>query len=218
MYGSLELGWKLAGIQIAVQLSILILTRLLQRKDIGRRAVVEVKGNTGIGKAVENILAVCGYMVMFGAISAVIGSLAGERLGNLILLALDLPGGSAKLSGMMIKGRLMLQCAAIGVGGLCIACQNMDVLKKAGVTWKDYLLGRVTAMLMFVCLGGMVLGAGEPEAVMGYVNKRVNVFAAALFFASLSIFPWIYSLEKYTFLNKRKFENEMENDGMDRNI
>lgn len=206
MYGSLALGWKLAGIQAAVQIIILLLTKRMRCDAEESEYETEEKHTEGMSRAIENILAVCGYMVVFGAASAVVASLTSERFGKLALLVLDLPGGSAALSRMEFAGKWILQCGAAGFGGVCIAFQNMDVLKKVGVSWKDYLSGRILAAILFANIGlmqvkdcGFAIRAGEID---------INIYAISLFFASIVAVPIIYSLEKDIFLNKRKFEKQ----------
>ena len=207
MYGSIQFGWKLAAIQLAVQILILLLTRGMERKDEDLR-IETIENRGGIKAAVENILAVCGYMVLFGAISAVIAMIIGKQAGELLLLLLDLPGGSAVLSGKEIRGRLLLQLAATGFGGMCIALQNMDNLGKAKVTWKQYLTGRCMSMILFVIIGGVFAGPFSAENVVKYEKENVNIFAASLLTACLGLIPLIYSVGKTYFLTKENLEKQ----------
>ena len=207
MYGSIQFGWRLACVQLAVQILILFLTRGMKFHDEDLR-IETVESREGIRAAVENILAVCGYMVLFGAISAVLAAIVGKRAGELFLLLLDLPGGSAALSKTEVRGKLLLQLAATGFAGVCIALQNMDALGKAKVTWKQYLAGRCMSMILFVIIGGGFAGVFSAENAVKYEKENVNIYAVSLLTACLGLIPWIYSVRRTYFLTKENFEKQ----------
>lgn len=205
LYGSIAMGWKLAAVQAGIQLMLLFLSRYAPTGDgeIGAGEIPKV--SWGMSTTVESMLSVCGYMVFSGAIGGVLADLLGRRIGGLLLLAADLPGGSALLAESHAGEKMILQCAALGFCGLCIAFQNMDILKKIGVSWKTYLCGRMMAMLIFAGAGCFLVdGAVHRLVIRGTQGK---IYAFSLFFAILICIPAMFFLCRNLFLNNRKSGN-----------
>ena len=99
----------------------------------------------GIGSAVGGVLGVCGYMMLFNIIGAMLSAWTGGAAGTALLCLLDLPSGAqavAKL-GLAREIRLPLLAAMSGFGGLCIAAQNLSACMRAGVRPSRYFTGRI---------------------------------------------------------------------------
>ena len=98
-----------------------------------------------VGKAVSSTLAVCGYVVLFGAIvGALTPFLALPSLARALVTGfLELGGGVAAFAGMA-PTPLHLACAAfiIGWGGLSVHCQTMGVLSDTDISCARHLAGR----------------------------------------------------------------------------
>ena len=203
-YGSIELGIRLALIQIAIQLCLLILLRA--PSETGEEGVISLHKNEreggSIRDAVENILVVCGYMVLFSSVCNVAASFVGESIGTGLLLVCDLPSGLAELVQWEIPGRMLIQGAAIGFGGLCIAAQNLDALRPLGVTFKDYLAVRGTAAAAFAGMSGLMLPK-QGIGVETYAGGGALAYAFSLLAAGAAVIPALYFLTKYLYLNNR---------------
>ena len=91
LYGSPRMGMQLAAIQAAVQLVMLRLSGLFCSGLQGiAPALDESTSASPVRAAVENMLAVCGYMVLFSSIAGVAAGFAGRNVGTALLLAAEL--------------------------------------------------------------------------------------------------------------------------------
>lgn len=204
LYGSTSLGMKLAGIQICIQLLLMILLPRGKKHEAEMTCRPEVKTNMNpILTAVESLLGICGYMVLFGIIAAVMASFVGDRTGSIMLLALDLPSGLANLMNMQPLGKMVLLGAAIGFGGVCIAYQNMDIHRDVGLNWKDYLMGRGIAASMYAC-ACIGLEGSVQEKMQNVFGNNMKSYAVALLLAGFMVFPALYFLSRKWFLNNQK--------------
>lgn len=206
LYGSAALGMKLAAIQACIQLLLLVL--LPRHKGTGGE---RIKADTyddarnPIYAAVENLLSICGYMVVFSVIAGVMADFLGESIGTGLLLIMDLPSGLAGLSKLQIQGKMILQGAAIGFGGLCILTQNLDVLRPLGVGWKDCLCARCISAAVFAGACTVMETAAGSITVLRTTGKT---YAISLFVAGIAVLPALYLLSKKIFLNKTKNTEE----------
>ena len=119
--------------------------------------------------AAVNLLQVAGYMALFAVIARFAGNLLGETAGKAALMALDLPGGAAIAAELPLSfpAKMALLGAMSGFGGVCIAAQNMAVLRPLGVKWREYLSvkcahGLICAALCF--LGAAYIPSLQPAA------------------------------------------------------
>ena len=203
LYGSAGYGLKLAAVQLAVQLLMLLALRFIKdesHKPVRIVPVPESKG--GIRWAVEAVLTVCGYMVLFSVAASVFAELTGPYLGRILLIAADLPSGMAALAEWNHSGREILMGMGVGFGGLCILFQNMDALRPLGLGWKDMLCVKFAQSALcgalFPLLQQEVFRKTEPDAGLPYVFS--------LLFALILSLPVLISLSKKLFLNKTKSE------------
>ena len=205
LYGSIALGVRLAIIQIIVQLCLLFLLRGFKGsgEDKTMLSPENTRGRGPIQGAVESVLSVCGYMVLFSSICCVAASFVGETAGTALLLASDLPSGLAKLAGWEISGKMLIQGAAIGFGGLCIAAQNLDALHPLGVSSGEYFYVRGIASAIFAGLSGLAL----PKQGMGtetYAPGGSRVYAFSLLIAGVAALPALYFFTKTFCFNNRR--------------
>jgi len=201
LYGSGALGWRLAGIQAAIQIFLLAVLRKARFGDDGSCPPVQLPQRDGIRSAVERTLVICGYMTLFGAVSAVAASFAGELSGTILLLLTDLPGGLALLPFLNLRMEMPAACAAIGFGGLCIAAQNLDILKEIGVRTRDYLCIRALSAGIFAAAGTVLLKKGAYRP--GEMLNAGPSYAFSLVFACILALPGLIFLTKNLFLNKQ---------------
>ena len=205
LYGSVSLGIRLALIQISVQLGLLVLLRMVSFGTDGTSAASsrEAHARGPIQEAIESVLGICGYMVLFSSVSCVAASLVGESVGAALLLISDLPSGLAELARWEIPGRLLIQGMAIGFGGLCIMAQNLDALRPLGVTAGEYLAVRGIAAAAFGGISSLALrspGIGS-EA---YVGNGARVYAFSLLIAGAAALPAMLFFTKTFCFNNRK--------------
>ena len=203
LYGSASLGLALACIQLVVQLTLLCLLRgILPRHDVPLPTPTRAQRPAdGMRAAVESVLVICGYMVVFGAIGSVAASWIGNTGGMALLLALDLPSGLAELAACSFPGRMLIQGVAIGFGGLCIAAQNLDALRGIGVRPGEYLAVRGVAAGLFGCISGVLIRAQEANFAFA-LEKTGLVYAFSLAIACIFAVPGLVFLTKNLFLNK----------------
>lgn len=205
LYGSVSLGIRLALIQIAVQVGMLFLLRSILEND--EEIVASLPQNEQergpIQGAVESVLAVCGYMVLFSSVCSVVASFTGETIGTALLLVSDLPSGLAGLASWNIPGRMLIQGAAIGFGGLCIAAQNLDALRPLGITPREYLSVRGIAAAAFAGISGLVLRTREIGRET-YAKGGAQAYAFSMLIAGIVALPALFYLTKTFCFNNRK--------------
>ena len=204
LYGSIPMGIRLALIQAAIQLGLLALlrnARTQSQEELMPQIQIAEKQNP-IREAVENLLAVCGYMVLFSSVSCVAASFIGERMGTALLLVSDLPSGLAELARWEISGKLLIQGTAIGFGGLCIAAQNLDALRPLGVSTGEYLAIRGIAAMAFGGICGLLLQA-QGTGAERYTGSGIRVYALSLLIAGAVALPTLVFLTKTFCFNNR---------------
>ena len=202
LYGSMSLGLALAAIQLCIQLALLWLLRgiLCDQADVPALPPDSARRD-GMRAAVEGVLVICGYMVLFGAIGSVVASFAGSDVGLAVLLAADLPSGLSELAARGFPGKMLIQGVAIGFGGLCIAAQNLDALREIGVRPTEYLAVRGIAAGLFGCISGVILRAQEANFALA-LEKSGLAYAFSLAVACIFAVPGLIFLSKELFLNK----------------
>ena len=200
LYGNAKLGMQLAAIQVSVQLGLLLLLRpLCGGMQDPVPGINPRQDSQPIRSAVETMLNVCGYMVFFSVVAAVAAQFTGAECGKLLLLALDLPSGIPQLAQWEIPGKLLLQEMAVGFGGICIAAQNLNVLREIGVSAKEYISVRLLAGSMSAALSNLLVFPGNGALHTTFTSK---IYAFSLLFAAISTLPALILFSKNIFLNK----------------
>lgn len=202
LYGSVSLGMKLAAFQFCIQL--LLLSMLRGRRGNAKLdyVYVETENKNPIAAAVESLLGICGYMVFFSIVAAVLAGLIGKGIGSALLLVMDLPSGLANLVRMNTSCEKILLGAAVGFGGLCIGYQNMDIYQNMGIQWKDYIRVRGIFALFFACACALMDNVKVGDRHDIFENSQLN-YAGALLIAGFLAIPGLYFLSRKLFLNNR---------------
>ncbi len=203
LYGSVALGAQLALIQLAIQVGMLLLLRGMEDDQEKVALPASERERAPIRGAVEGVLVVCGYMVFFGAACRVAAGFVGERAGAALLLVCDLPSGLAELARWAVPGKMLLQGAAIGFGGLCIAAQNLDALRPLGVTAREYFAARGVAAAASAVASGLLLQTRSGIAEI-YVGEEMRVYAFSLLAAGVIALPALLFFTKTFYFNKWK--------------
>lgn len=204
MYGSVAVGARLAAIQMGTQVLLLFIMRFFfdEEKEIVPLIPVETLINP-VRRAMEQVLSICGYMVFFSSVGAVTSALLGAKVGKLILLLVDLPSGLMELAGWNFPAARFALGTAIGLGGLCIAMQNMDVLRAMGLPVRVYAAVRVVSAVIMGTVCMYVLPANNTQSSIR-LNNPASSYAFSILIAVILAVPGMIYLSKKYFLNKRE--------------
>lgn len=206
LLGSARLGWQLAGIQLLVQLILLVCLRGIRLAD-DEAAIpppdYAVQPRT-LWHAVESVLSICGYMVLFGSATQAAASFVGDGAARALLAVCDAPSGLAAIAAMDGGLRLVLIGLVVGFGGLCIAAQNLDALRPLGVKPAQYLCVRVISALLNGGLCGIFL-QNMPSQDRLMLNP-MPTYAFSLLCAAVFAVPALIFLSKKPILNNRNAE------------
>ena len=207
MLGNPADGTLLLRAQILSQLTMLVATRRTRPSELVQ--YIEETANTdGVGRAVTAVLGVCGYMVLFNIAAAVIARLLRSEIAGLTALCLlDLPSGARALAALKMgrEGKLLVLAATCGLGGGCIAAQNLAACKNVGISKVKYLCARASHAALMT--GFTALMMCENTRINGKIPEPLE-FSALI--AAILLVPALISLKKDLFLNKRNFENPTE--------
>lgn len=204
MYGSSAIGAELAAAQLVTQIMLLLLLRPFfaeETQPVLQWAQGKVKNP--VRDAVEQVLVICGYMVFFSAVGAVLSAMMGARVGRAILLLVDLPSGLAELAGHNFRAANFVLGMAIGFGGLCIGMQNTDALRKIGMSADIYFAARMisSAIMGMICM--LIL----PEAGVStgeHLQNPMSGYVFSIFMAAFLMIPVLINLSDKYYLNKTK--------------
>ena len=202
MLGNPADGTLLLRAQILSQLTMLAATRRTQPSEPVQYE--ETENADGVGCAVTAVLGVCGYMVLFNIAAAVIARLLRSEIAGLAALCLlDLPSGARALAALNIgrEGKLLLLAATCGLGGGCIAAQNLAACKNVGISKVKYLCARASHAVLMT--GFTALQLSRNSRFAGKIPEPLE-FSALI--AVILLVPALISLKKDLFLNKRNFE------------
>lgn len=201
MLGSAADGAILLRSQIAAQLLMLAFTRFLRVDGRPVEAPPPASAGDPVRLAVGGVLSVCGYMVIFSVAAAILARLTrSPAVGTALLCLLDLPSGARALSalGMPREWKLTLIAACCGLGGACIAVQNLSVCRRMGVRVSRYALARAAQAALMIALTAAQLRMPAVETT----TLPKNLPVCALIACSLAA-PVLIYLIKIVFLNKR---------------
>lgn len=198
--GSAAEGWRLALSQLVA----LMLTGLLFRgawRCSKRLAPIpdDVEfDERPISRGVLSILKVGGYMVMFAVGIALLNAVLGAWFDNASLI-LDLPTGAAYAASVGIP--LYWVAPAVGFAGLCIAAQNMGVLRRVGVTWPMYLIQKVVAG--FLTAGGYLAQSAIVKPTRFAFSFRGSEFETAMVMMLILMLPVAFAVVILVFRHRR---------------
>lgn len=196
-------GGILLRAQLVAQCSLLFLCRWGEEGEAVNLQYEETSG--GVREAVVNLLAVCGYMMIFNTAAALIARAVNSEIAGIALLCLtDLPGGARALAATALpyEIKMILLGAMTGFGGLCINVQNLSFCREAGVCAGGYLALRGLSALL--CAAATAFFVRKPEVPI--FNLADPMAFSALIAGFFAVFALI-SLRNTSFLNKRKSDD-----------
>lgn len=203
MLGSAAEGHILMRAQIFSQLTMLLLTRRSRPSEPLPRLAAD-NAVEPVRAAVLNVLTVCGYMALFNVAAAVTAQVLRSEIAGLgALCVLDLPSAARAVAGLPInkEAKLLIIAALTGLGGLCIAAQNLAACGRYGVSRKKYAASRLSHAALMTAATAVQLRLSAPAGG--------NSLPPLEFSALITVFlmaPTLISWKKDPFLNKRKFE------------
>ena len=184
MLGSLDAGLILVRAQLAAQLICGLLFRCAWADDDVETLAAPAAASSG---AVAAVLGVCGYMVIFAVIARLVSVIVGGRIELPVLAALEVAGGSARIStlDMPLEVRLQILSAMCGFSGLSIMMQNLARLRLAGLPPLRLVIGKAVQAAVAVLACGVQLRLGAcPD--MGQTGAFDMAFCALI--ASVLLF------------------------------
>ena len=199
MLGSPADGMLILRAQIFSQLFMLAVTRRTAPSE-PISSIEETQTADGISRAVIAVLNVCGYMILFNIAAALISQIVGSEWAGLTALCLlDMPSGARALADLPIyrEGKRLRLAAISGLGGGCIAAQNLAACKKAGISKMKYLAARLSHAVLMTISTALQLRWRAP--FLGKFPKPLEISA---FFAVILLIPTLISLKKTYFLTK----------------
>jgi len=196
-------GGILLRAQLTAQLSLLLFCRWGEEGEPVKLQCGETSG--GVRDAAVSLLAVCGYMMIFNTVAALIARILNSEIAGIAVLCLtDLPGGARALAetALPYEAKMILLGAMTGFGGLCINVQNLAFCCAVGVKAGKYLAIRMLSAT--ICAAATAFFVRK-SAVSIFNLPQPMAFSALIagIFAALALI----SLRNTSFLNKRKSDN-----------
>ena len=186
LFGSAAMGLWLALAQAAGQLLLGVALRGRFAEDAETLPVFpEREREAPVRAAVGSVLQVCGYMALFSVAAAMAAKLLGGAAGDLLLYIADMPSGLARAA--QTGAPWALAGAVAGFGGLCIAAQNMAMLRQLGVRWRDYLAAR--GFVAAVCALALQLRFPAPAAEAAMARLETGALETSTLAAMLLLLP-----------------------------
>ncbi len=160
MYKSRGVGYILLISTVTASLLTGVLFRIFSKKeDEGGQKILPQKAGNSMEKAVETMLSLCGYVVLFASVIALI-----EKSGVLAFLC-DLftkCGVSAGTARLLVMGFLEISTAAgaaegasveamafiLSWGGCSVLLQTAGIVRRAGLSMKSYIGGKMIASVL----------------------------------------------------------------------
>ena len=133
----------------------------------------EAAKESPIRGAVLGLLNVCGYMVFFSVLSALLARVV-PALGAFLLPFLEIAGGCALLSRACLPMRALLPLVSFfcGLGGLSVGLQNLALV---GVPPLRYIFGKILqgALGAFFCRVLLDAGSARPQGLASALRAPI---------------------------------------------
>ena len=203
LLGSESLGSALARSQILAQLALLFILRFIYRGgeivNPLQTELVEDENGT-VKNALSAVIGVCGNMMLFSVITALLSMMLGQNMGTIAAFILDFPTGAKELTSNGYP--IILLAALTGFTGMCISRQNMAILSQIGIKWKEYILIRMAASIM--CALFFAIQTDTSRLIRIQYDSR-EIYVISLLIAVIIIIPILARFIICSFFNKRKF-------------
>lgn len=114
---------------------------------------------SAIAKAGETAIQICVFVLFFSVLCSHLASMLPLSIQtspwfSVFLGALELAGGAGKLAAAAIPGtwKFVISAGLLGWGGLCVHCQTLTALNRAGLSSRIYLLGKALHSILSIAL------------------------------------------------------------------
>ena len=200
LMGDAALGRRLLLAQLITQLTLSLLLRRAFRRETGPVAALPGGGeDQPVRAAVQAVLGVCGYMMLFQSTAQALAGFMGPVPAGVLLCLMDAPSGARVIAGLpptFNAVKPLLLAAECGFGGGCVELQNLTALKDCGLRAPTYLATRALAAAIGVgCMALLSrLDAGGGAAMLRRLGAQ-PLETAALGAAILAI-PVLARLRK----------------------
>jgi len=190
-----SLGIALYMIHFLSAVFVGVLLRSFGKSEISVQKNIICASNisTAVGKSVESavksILNVCGYVVFFSIVCAMVK--------NAILVSvLEVTTGAKMLiaQGFSEKTTFILLSGAVGFGGICVLFQVQGEAVKAGMSLRFYALGKVIQALSSMAMAYMYVNIFEIKPVFSVmsapessINSVVIIFLSGAFYSLIRL-------------------------------
>lgn len=195
-------GYVLLVSHLLAQLTLLLLTRCAPEGEPLGRDTAPPRSDP-VRAAVLPILGVCGYMMLFSVLAALLRRIFRSEIVGLALLSLlDAPSGARAIavSSIISERKRLILAAVAGFGGLCIAVQNLSACGGRIKLWR-YLAAKACAAALTSAFAALLTNRR-----MIFEGKSVPAMEISTLSAVILIVPTLFSWKKDPFLNKRNFE------------
>ncbi|MBQ9951590.1 MAG: hypothetical protein IJO98_05580 [Clostridia bacterium] len=198
MLNDVRFGYTLLIAQLLSQLTLLLLTRCAPAGESLRNDFRPPQTDP-IRAAVLSILGVCGYMMLFSVLAALLRRIfRNETVGLALLCLLDAPSGTraVAVSSIIIERKRLILAAVAGFGGLCIALQNLSACGGRVKLWR-YLSAKACSAALTAAFSALLT-----DRRMISEGKVVPAMEISTLAAVILIVPTLFSWEKPHFLTK----------------
>ena len=193
IFQNVALGYLLWGIHLVAAILLGFLFRPatnFKQSTVNKLSANQVPFLPALTEAIRRggttALQVCIFVLFFSVVTAQLGQYPpSSPVTSLLLASLELAGGISKLSalGLPPTVQLVLYSGLLGWGGLCVHCQSLSILSRAGLHTSSYLLGKAAHCLVSTALACLIV----PWAV-----NTVPCFAPAMGHnLFLILLPWL---------------------------
>ena len=158
---------------------------------------ISVAFTKSVESAVKSILNVCGYVLLFGCLVAVISPyIPGVFIKSLFEVTVG--AKNITLSGPSGNDMLVLLSGAIGFGGLCVYFQIKGAVEKAKLSCICYLFGKTLQMTISMALMKIFLTLNKDVTVFAPVSKQHTIFQASYVILFVFLLCSVFTLRRLT--------------------
>ncbi len=139
-----------------------------------------------VGEAIQSLMNICAWIILFSSVASCIRTLNLPDIAyNTVISLLEVTKGCTLLAG---KTSVPIIAGIIGFGGICVHFQVMNFLKKIGLKYVYFLVGRIICGLLsaLICHCLLIVFPSATEVSSQAVGNSPFVFSVSL--PSLFIF------------------------------
>ncbi len=144
---------------------------------------------SSVSGAANAMLAVCGYVIFFSAVTGALGHMmaglgqSGELVYTLLCGFLELTGGISEASGLASReAAIVLTAGVAGWSGLSVHCQVMSLCGGRGLSFRPYILAKAVQGILCAAVMAFILRFGDPaflspakDTLLGTIGNLVTV-------------------------------------------